>query len=248
MGASPAPYLVTLRAQPKQDVITHLLSLFPSTSTRDLHDPILIPIYSQFLGVLYDSCIPFTNDPHEMAFMAYAMWPTFIRPLLEDWQSMDVQDEGESEADNGLQDRALPPPESVSILIRHFIAGFHAAFTPLHTRQISAASYLRSQASKSSFRLSQRFGSQNHAVPSSPVKPPGSSMKVDDGVAGSLTRRQKLILVAAYIASFNPARTDLRMFGRLAVGSKRKRGRTAAANRSAKKTKVSLNHRHTYSI
>lgn len=44
------------------------------------------------------------------------------------------------------------------------------------------------------------------------------------GLAGRLPLCAKYILVAAYCASYNPAKSDLRLFGRVSADGKRKRG------------------------
>ncbi|KAG9044180.1 hypothetical protein FS837_008687 [Tulasnella sp. UAMH 9824] len=252
IGTSTEPYMLSIASQSKQDTVSYLISLFPvavvgSSTCRpnsDAYHPILKPLYSTFLGVLYDACTPYTIDPDDLAHLAYAMWPGFIRPVLEDWwaaeQDLEGCDEKETGEDEPLssneqhqrklqEQRVLPPDSAIPLLIRHFLVSFHTSFSPLHNRSISAKSFLDAQASQPSFRLSQRFSAPamaniNASLSTSPKK---TGLGLDgnkDGsdLSASLSKQKRLLIVAAYISSFNPARTDLRMFGRVAEGVMKK--------------------------
>ena len=56
--------------------------------------------------------------------------------------------------------------------------------------------------------------------------------KRDEGGVGSLPRMSKFILVAAFLASTNPAKSDIRMFGRGLDEKKRKRRATKATGKT----------------
>lgn len=216
-GSCPDPLHFTLLEQSKTEILAELNSRYPSSSKIQLYHPCLKPLYASLLSVLYDSCVSYTRDPEEIQYMAYAMWPTFIRPVMEDWKATGIQE---------------PPEETaVPILVRHFTSTFVVSFRDLHSRAISAKAFLRSQAAQPSFRLSERFPKHGQASSS-------RAGKVDEVL---LPTKERLLLVAAYICSYNPPRTDLRMFGRIAEGSSRK-GRkpraNAAANRASKAAKV----------
>ncbi|KIO21027.1 hypothetical protein M407DRAFT_219477 [Tulasnella calospora MUT 4182] len=251
IGTLTEPYLVSVASRSKQDTISYLNSLFPvavagSSTSRpnsDAYNPILKPLYSTFLGVLYDGCTPYTTDPDDLTHLAYAMWPGFVRPVLEDWwaaeQSLEGGDEKERGEDRPVSSneehrrkpqelRTLPPDSATPLLIRHFLVSFNSSFSPLHNRTISAKSFLNAQASQPSFRLSQRFtapamASINASLSSSPKKTGlGLAGSKHGDLGASLSKHKKLLLVGAYISSFNPARTDLRMFGRVAEGVMKK--------------------------
>ncbi|KAG8942459.1 hypothetical protein FRC04_003627 [Tulasnella sp. 424] len=246
VGTSSEAYMVSITSQSKQDVISHLGTLFPiavpdsSTSgpISDAYDPVLKPLYFTFLGVLYDACTPYTTDSDDLEYLAYAFWPGFVRPVLEDWWAADQdrQDGSTEERETAdgepisrerpqIPQRTLPPDSATPLLIRQFVTGFQSSFSSLYSRSISATSFLRTQASQPSFRLSQRFSAPAMANINASLA--SSSQKTSSGLndttrrkdlGTSLSRQKKLLLVAAYISSFNPARTDLRMFGRVPDG------------------------------
>lgn len=246
VGTSSEPYTVSITSQSKQDVISHLGTLFPiavpdsSTSgpISDAYDPALKPLYFTFLGVLYDACTPYTTDSDDLEYLAYAFWPGFVRPVLEDWWAADqdrqdgsteeretADDEPVSRERPQIPQRTLPPDSATPLLIRQFVTSFQSSFSSLYSRSISATSFLRTQASQPSFRLSQRFSAPAMANINASLT--SSSQKTSSGLndttrrkdlGTSLSRQKKLLLVAAYISSFNPARTDLRMFGRVPEG------------------------------
>ncbi|KAG8928246.1 hypothetical protein FRC02_007185 [Tulasnella sp. 418] len=219
-GSCPDPYMIYIPQLTKQETVQHLSSLFPLQyleSSISPYNPILKPLYPMFLEVLYDSCTTYTLDVKEMEYAALAMWPSFVRPVLEDWRAseetaMDVEIEGAS--------FTLPPDESRLVLIRLFTRSFTEGFNSLYTRSISARDYIKAQESLPAFRISQPF-TQLHQ-PGSEANTP--SMK--DALA--LPLGTKLILVAAYVASFNPARSDLRMFGRQADGPQHRKRKTGS--------------------
>ncbi|KAG8930174.1 hypothetical protein FRC00_001247 [Tulasnella sp. 408] len=243
--------MLSIVSQSKQDTVSYLNSLFlvvaaGSSTCRpnsDAYDPIFKPLYSTFLGVLYDACTPYTTDPDDLAHLAYAMWPGFIRPVLEDWWAEEQalegggEEKGEDEPLSSKEEhqrklqgqRALPTDSAIPLLIRHFLASFNTSFSPLHNRSVSAKSFLNAQATQPSFRLSQRFSAPAMANINASLStlPKKTALGLDgskDGLdlSASLSKQKKLLLAAAYISSFNPARTDLRMFGRVAEGVMKK--------------------------
>ncbi|KAG8860321.1 hypothetical protein FRB96_003970 [Tulasnella sp. 330] len=248
----PDPYVVRLLAQTKEDFIQKLSEGFrPPTKHRD----IITPLFTTFLGILFDSCMTYTNQPSEIAFMAHAMWPVFIGPVLEDIRakkrkSSHVNSEGnmmmeevvpETDAENdastlaptpplgsqaGSPSLAAPeeytlPPSATPILIRHFLRTFPQAFAALHDRTISPARLLQLQAS--SFRPSLTPQAAPTAVAKTNIHLQDQLKPKQEAGSQQYPRRTKLMLVAGYIASFNPPRTDLRMFGRMPDGLSRKK-------------------------
>jgi origin recognition complex subunit 5 len=64
------------------------------------------------------------------------------------------------------------------------------------------------------------------------------STQMDASGASTLPRMSKFILVASYIASTNPSKTDLRMFGRGLDEKKRKRRAVKTRNKTMGPSKV----------
>ena len=70
------------------------------------------------------------------------------------------------------------------------------------------------------------------------LKEPNQKPKKDEDGIRSLPRLSKFILVAAFLASTNPAKSDLRMFGRGLDEKKRKRRATKATGKTKGPSKV----------
>ncbi|KAG9002188.1 hypothetical protein FRB94_013193 [Tulasnella sp. JGI-2019a] len=244
----PDPYMVRLPAQTKQDFISKLTEAYHHHTK---YEAILKPLFATFLGILFDSCIAFTNRPADITFMAHAMWPGFVQPVVEDIRrhehAASLSDSGHAtngevipETDADTDPSTLThtpetrepskspvpgttytlPPSATPILIRHFLRTFPQVFAALHDRTISPA------------RLQQLQATSFQPSLTPEATPAAAKMKVhlqdqlkpkEDVVSHQYSRRTKLMLVAGYISSFNPPRTDLRMFGRMPDGLSRKK-------------------------
>ena len=154
------------------------------------YHPALAQLYAHYANALYSICSPFTRDPHELAYVAAAQWPSFIAPVLE--------------AQKGVAEFHIIPEDVRMRLLRAFLPCFTAALDALLPRRIHARAWCR-------------------------MPDPGEDTGVDErnveAVARSLPTLQKYILLAAFLASSNPPRTDMRMFARSSeTRSKRRRG------------------------
>jgi len=154
-------------------------------------------------------------------YISAARWPGFVQPLL---------DERQRKRDNGLlddeeDDEITPPSEETRMrLTRLFTPSFTAAMETLYPRLTNAADWAKKN------------------IPEYDVlaKPPGYILKtrsdspnitgmqhyhIEEDNTGTLAlpRMSQFILVAAFLASTNPAKSDLRMFGRGLDEKKRKR-------------------------
>lgn len=197
---------------PYPDVLSILEATFPTdTPSIDTHPPTrtyaptLRPLHSHFCRALYSTLAPFTSDPSELAYVASARWPGFVQPVLEEAarQQEAAAAENEEEVDGEVDFELVPPSEETRIrLVRHFTPSFTAALEALYPRHTHAAAWAEAHP----------FGTSEDSAPLSNV----------DSV-GMLPRLTKYVLVAAYLASTNPARSDVRMFGRLDDGSRRRK-------------------------
>ena len=118
-----------------------------------------------------------------------------------------------------LDDNELlkPPTEDVRMkLIRLFTPSMTVALETLYPRLTNASAWARANVPEPSL-LSLPF-SQN-----SPRKAKQSLTETAAGSGDMLPRMSKFILVAAFLASTNPAKSDLRMFGRGLDERKKKR-------------------------
>ncbi len=207
-------------------MLTRLLSLYPPTPSTivdaNTYHPNLKPLYNQFLSTIYSICSPFTADPDELAYIAAARWPGFVKPVLDEYarhRNGRIWEVPESEAEDGYDDielyeikagepEVMPPAEDTRMrLIKAFRDSFIVALEQLYPRKISALSW-----SQVNYPPDNFLSKPPNEGPSIPVRLPD----IDSGgtLLSGLPRMAKFVLVASFLASTNPPKTDLRMFGR----------------------------------
>ncbi|KAF5393212.1 hypothetical protein D9757_000516 [Collybiopsis confluens] len=254
LGAAIDPFYVDIPIPTKELIVRHLLTVFENNSdlasgstTPHPYDPVLLPAYTQFVSILVDVCITYTNDPHEIQYIAAARWPGFIKPVLDAHQL-------NLEADPDIELERVP----TDVLLRlttHFKPSLPLALEQLYPRLTNAADWARANeasraalardglilrdvdeeeekeeeemdvdtdvfSSPSRRRASTRLQKQKVAQDLS-----SSDVKEMLPLSVSLPRTSQFILLAAFIASMNPAKSDLRIFGRGADGQKKRKRR-----------------------
>ena len=125
-----------------------------------------------------------------------AQWPAFVDPVLEDWRQ---QDSGPYVA---------PTEDGRMRLIRLFTPSLTMAVENLYPRTISLKEWRKVNAPPLGFRLSQTMGR------SLPQQKHGALGPEQIDTLPMLSRLSKFILIASFLASTNPAKTDVRMFAR----------------------------------
>ncbi|KAH0838828.1 origin recognition complex, subunit 5 [Lanmaoa asiatica] len=222
MGASPDPYYVDVEPLAKQDVLQRLVSAFRNTSIslsssdtpRASYHPALQPLYEQYVETLYNTISIYTNDPLELQYIAAARWPGFVKPIISQYDELVRQAEEE-----GSDPPELEPPgtDGRLRLFKFFLSTFTAALDALYPRLDNAADW----AVNNDYDPGQtRDGLSNR------VKPMPSFKVVH------LPRMSKFILVAAFLASTNPSKSDLRMLSRGPEERKKRRRRSGSAKKS----------------
>ncbi|CAE6420398.1 unnamed protein product [Rhizoctonia solani] len=211
----------------------------PLTATHDD----LIPLRLHFLSAVYDICSSHSRDPAEIAYVVQATWPAFVTPILTDWNTIrisripendmevDVDDSGAGESQGpeellsqwrrtaSSSEYPLPTEGTRLRLIRYFSPGILAAFHELIPRRTSARAWAKSHIPPSSFRASQwssypqtNADSERSEVLNSDVITYGSS-------------HTRMLILACYLASYNPSKSDMRIFGRDASGIPKRKNR-----------------------
>ncbi|KXN92109.1 Origin recognition complex subunit 5 [Leucoagaricus sp. SymC.cos] len=219
------------RRPPPSDIITILSFRFTSTSHSSqvssskyshCYNPSLNHLYTHYISMICEVCYPFIHDVDELAYIAAARWPGFIIPLLST-----VSSPG---------DEIVAPSEDTRLrLIRLFTPTVTNALESLHPRLMNAADWASANEPDPKI-LSQLPGA---LPPQSPMTKADSAHGVQDGHGvTSLPRMSKFILVASYIASINPAKTDLRMFGRGLDEKKRRRRSIKVQGKSKGPSKI----------
>ncbi|KAI0674235.1 origin recognition complex subunit 5 C-terminus-domain-containing protein [Trametes maxima] len=233
LRASPEPYYIDVPYLSKQATLDVLESSFPqglpptsssSAADPDAYHPILKRLYAHFLATIYSTCGPFTHDPAELAYIAAACWPGFVQPVLDaqrrqlhDTHVADTDVDADADADEHpdtepLGDALTPPSEDVRLrLIRLFTPSLTAALEALYPRLTPAAYWARTHVPPPNL-LALHPAQAPQALSAHTAALVGQA----DARGGleALPRMAKFVLVAAFLASTNPARSDLRMFGR----------------------------------
>lgn len=213
------------------DIAKTLISNFPSFSTSsddvltDPYHPSLSSLYTHFINMVCDVCYPFSHDRQELQYIAAARWVGFIKPILDDYKHHVAL--GQEKGDEMDMDEAefVPPSEDLRIrLIRFFNPSLTTAMEALLPRQTNATDWALANEPPDNLLSMTRAEVENQQQYRQ--QSPGTKT---DGLL-SLPRMSKFVLIASFLASMNPAKSDLRMFGRGLDEKKRKR----RANRKTK--------------
>ncbi|KAG5636481.1 hypothetical protein H0H81_007877 [Sphagnurus paluster] len=218
LGASPDPYFIDITPPTKEIIVQRLSAKFPTfddTNTIGPYHPSLKALYSHFIAMLCDVCYPFVHDSQEMEYLAAARWPGFVQPVLDEYHR---EDEEMDLDDDSSKPSFLPPSEDTRMrLIRLFNASLSAALEELYPRLTNASDW----ASKNQPDYDLLAIHPAHANVRLAQQDSGRAEGGGDTLG--LPRMSRFILVAAFLASTNPAKSDLRMFGRGLDEKKRKR-------------------------
>lgn len=193
-------------------------SLLPDTPHVTYH-PALQPLYEQYVETLYNAVSIYTNDPLELQYVAAARWPGFVKPVVSQHDELVRQAEEE-----GLDPPELEPPgtDGRLRLFKFFLPTFTAALDALYPRFDNAADW----AVNNDYDAGQTLAPSNRDGISSRVKPV-PSFRVDH-----LPRMSKFILIAAFLASTNPPKSDIRMFSRGPEERKKRRRKMGSPKKS----------------
>ncbi len=241
LGASPDPFYIDVPSPTKEseflllyltnfitylltDIVKALIAKFSSYSrtsddilTNPYH-PSLSSLYTHFITMLCDVCYPFCHDPQELQYIAAARWSGFVKPLIDDYEQQRSLEEDDASMETEVD--FAPPSEDLRIrLIRFFNPSLTTAMEALLPRLTNAADWaLANEPPENLFSMSRAeagYQQQQNRDPAALVQ--------GHGGLKSLPRMPKFILVASFLASMNPAKSDLRMFGRGLDEKKRKR-------------------------
>lgn len=184
-----------------------LESTFPSENPLDVigpYHPNLVSLFHHYVDTVYAVCSPFTTDLDELGYVVAACWPSFVEPILEDWRSQTEQQ------------FILPDEESRVRLIRQFTSSFQNALESLYPRSMNASDWSRNSMQSTGLRLSEAVGRIWDP-------PTGVATAVDQ--VPEIPQIAVFIVMAAFLASYNPGKSDVRIFSRTIDGSrKRKKG------------------------
>ncbi|EIN04783.1 hypothetical protein PUNSTDRAFT_128273 [Punctularia strigosozonata HHB-11173 SS5] len=229
LGVAPDPFYVSIEQLGKQAVLQRLTSTFTSVSSAfassnssateplpaHAYHPALAPLYAHFVSTLYSVCAPFTQHPDELTYISAARWPGFVQPILD------------AHAEQNIELSA--PSEDVRMrLTRLFTPSLTAALEALYPRTTDALAWaILNAPDPDLLARPHEPGSLTKSRPGSPSKrardAPDDRVDVVSASLRALPRMSRFLLVASFLASTNPAKTDMRMFGRVSEGKGRKR-------------------------
>jgi len=210
------------------EIITTLSSRFASISAQakassskraHCYHPSFSQLYGHYISMICEVCFPFIHDIDELAYIAAARWPGFIKPLLLSVSPDDVA-------------LKAPTEDTRLRLIRAFTPSVTNALESLHPRLMNAVDW-------------STANEPDPNILNQPFQPPtmknmmSVQLQQDTSSINSLPRMSKFILIASYIASTNPTQTDLRMFGRGLDEKKRRRRNVKVQTKAKGPSKVS---------
>ncbi|EPT02035.1 hypothetical protein FOMPIDRAFT_141897 [Fomitopsis schrenkii] len=245
MGASPEPLYIDAPTLSREAILNTLASYFPRDPEltlnphvdRNAYLTVFEPLYAHYLATVYDTYGPFTHDPDELAYIAAARWPGFIQPVLDEHQRnvedfeawAQVQREAGIDEDeiaqHGPPALTTPPEDTRLRLTRLFTPSLTAALETLYPRLTSAADWARTHAPPPDLLR----------LPPAQAPPALRAGGADQGGVDALPRMAKFVLVAAFLASTNPPKSDMRMFGRGPDERKRRRRKGGGARKTKAK-------------
>jgi origin recognition complex subunit 5 len=200
----------------------------PSTSATKLSplfNPRLQPLYGSFIEHLLHTSIKFTKDPVELAYLAAANWPRFLQPWLEalllqaksspsrpsrrdataeDGEEEDIEMEGEEE--EPVSD--IPDETARMRLLSSFKSSFRDSLNTLYPRVSTGAQWEK---------VPHSLDPQLQTA----VSRHGQALR-DEQRLIKLHGLTRWIALASFFASYNPPKTDLRLFSR-GAGEERKK-------------------------
>lgn len=218
-----------------------------TSNTPHSYDPILLQTYRYFVQILVDVCILYTNDPHEIQYITAARWPGFIKPVLDGYRMNVKAGEEDTEFEPPATEvllrltRHFKP--SLSLALEQLYPRLTNAVDWARANESDVAALAKDglvfgEAGMEDVEEEEEEIVDDDMPPSSPTRPraskriqdqkaalnlSSSDMKETLPLSASLPRLSQFILIAAYIASMNPVKSDLRMFGRGLDGKKRRR-------------------------
>ncbi len=230
------------------DTAAYLCSLYSSAYKRQLDagrppsplfDSKMQPLYTSFIEHLLSSSLTFTKDPLELAYLAAANWPRFLQPWLEalrlqsqsspsrtheaNLQSGGLDEDVEMEVEVSVPE--LPDENARMRLLNSFSRSFRDSGNTLYPRVSSSTLWAK---------IPHSLDPQHQTA----VSRHGQVLR-DEQRLIQLQGLSRWIALASFFASYNPPRTDQRLFHRGAADDrKKKKGGGTRKSTASRKSKV----------
>ncbi|OCH85973.1 hypothetical protein OBBRIDRAFT_890805 [Obba rivulosa] len=222
----------------------------------EAYSPVLRSLYDQFITTLYSICSPFVHDVYELMYIAAARWPGFILPVLEahrayieeldrlradgrshEFDSDHRATEVSAHSDDEMRDHDIAgilylPTEDTRIrLVRLFTPSFTSALEGLYPRLTHAADWAREHIPPANLLTLPYTQIPAHMSGALGAQTTGGAHRRD---IHAFPRTSQFILVAAFLASTNSPKSDMRMFGRGTDERAKRRRRKGGSPRKAR--------------
>jgi origin recognition complex subunit 5 len=164
---------------------------------------VLQPIFASFTEFIYGICSPYTQDPVDIAYILATHWALYILPILNDWNDF-----------NDREEEYEIPPQAQTRLNAIFRQSIGASVQSLYPRLIDSETWLsRISPEDRSIRFSR--ADRNTALQSR--KESDLTQQEGDGNLNviRLPLMGRYLLVASYLASFNPTTMDVRILSQV---------------------------------
>jgi origin recognition complex subunit 5 len=191
------------------------VSYDPVSSDSRIYHPDLFPFFEQFVDYLLSICYAFVQELDELQYITAACWPAVAVPLIKE-----ITDEEGNVLD---LDITLPSEMQRMTIFKRISPIVAAARDELYPRRTNAATFMATRVNSIAANGKQIATSAD------------SEMLAQ---VRNLPRMSQFILLASYLASTNPAKTDLRMFGRGVDERKKKKGGGTRKSRGGKTSAV----------
>ncbi|KAI6102356.1 origin recognition complex subunit 5 C-terminus-domain-containing protein [Pisolithus thermaeus] len=235
LGAAPDPYFLDVEPLTKPDIIQRLVSAFrntsqnfPSSGEQSMsYHPGLLSLYEHYAEMIYGTTSLYTGDPIELQYIAAARWPGFVKPVV--WQQS-----GDNLDADGVHepDVQLPNTDGRLRLFKYFSSSFTHALEALYPRLTNAADW-----------AAENDYDPTEGLPEIPLGSKRENARKSAAGIAHLPRLSKFILIAAFLASTNPAKSDMRMFGRGTSERKKKRRRNMSSTKGGSNKNSAVSQR-----
>lgn len=154
-------------------------------------------------------CVPFVAEPEELAYIASVRWPGFALPIVNGWKMQN-------------NEKFQPPTEDERIrLTKMFNPSLIDAVESLFPRAVGALEWSHANSLPDGHCLSQTTG----------LHAPQCTYRTSPATAIELPKRAMFILLAAFIASYNPSKTDHRILSKDADQKMRRKNKGGATRK-----------------
>lgn len=182
-------------------------------------------IFDSFTEFVYGICSPYTQDPADIAYILATHWALYISPIINDWKDS-----------NDREEEYEIPPQAQARLNAIFRQSIGASVQALYPRIIDSEAWL-SQRSPEDRNI--RFSRADRNTVLQGRKESGLTQGGDGNLnVTRLPLMGRYLLVASYLASFNPTKMDVRILSQVRDPTKKFRKMTARKVRPGVALKV----------